>query len=155
MLYFLHHCELPALDQVHRVNPVPIHPPPLQPPLLPPNLAPIVPQPLEEPNVPITGEVQVDAQHADFHLRHETDENPLSGSDQTEEHGRHRAEDESEVLRRSQLHSRIGGSNSEEYVVRTISAPVLETKPQTGPSQQLSDDQLRKIRLQRFENKHI
>lgn len=133
MLFFLHHCELPSLDfGEHRVNPAPVNihlpqpqPPPADDPRVPEGEN--LPPPLEDPQ-----NVQMSVDQASTSLG---------------------AEEQNEsTLLRPQLH-RIYDDASDSVNPGTSIDPSQESNYQSGQSHPLTDEELRKVRLQHFENK--
>lgn len=133
MLFFIHHCELPALDRANRMNfvnpPFPIRPPP-------------VPDPVHEEDNNRPGDEELIARNEDIEEVVQPDDvnlHPSQGHLPLVEEDRG-AEGDSIGLMRPQLH-RTNSSSSQE----SISA--------SREQQELSGSELRKIRLQHFERK--
>ena len=139
MLFFLHHCELPALDRANRVDFVDIHHPP-----------PIIPPP--PPLVPNREPLGRNELHDEELARHEVhqEETEVVGVDQHVHDDQvevDRVMDTSgEVLMRSQLHSTTHMDNDSPIAIQ-------DSGSQLGEQPQLTDEELRKIRLQHFEKK--
>ena len=126
MLFFIHHCELPALDRANRINfinpPFPVRPPP-------------VPAPVHEDNNQPPDEELI-VYHGDIEGAVQTDdvnEHPNQGDLVVAEEDSG-DEGNNVGLMRPQLHSQESSSPSREQ-------------------QELSGAELRKMRLQHFERK--
>lgn len=151
MLFFLHHCELPALDQMNHapVNPEPPEAQQVDPPQ-------VGLYPMGEHAVRQTGGLQLDGSdaesggsiHVDSNERLDEQQIPSTSSTTPPAEG----ENGPEALMRSNLRRRTVNSTREE---RIASVPIQETGLQSHSlsmdQKQLSDEALRKARLQHFE----
>lgn len=152
MLFFLHHCELPSLDRlVNRMNREHVNP-----------HHNIQPQPqvlqhhIEDADIPQrenAAQVQMDSSVHREENDAEMNENPDNPGHPVEENDRpstSRIEEQgNSTLMRSQLH-KVTGTESDDTFIKTASVPSQENQSR----HQLSDENLRKIRLQHFERKH-
>lgn len=126
MLFFLHHCELPSLGAgEHRVDPAPVNLQLQQPPRLP---------PAGNPDPPPEPQPQEEPEHAEQTLGE-----PLGVEEQNDS-----------TLLRPRLHRLSSASDSNLVFPGTSVDPPQE---RNSRSQLLSDDELRKIRLQHLERR--
>lgn len=144
MLFFVHHCELPSLDHINRANPAPM------------NLH------LQHPQPPAEEDLEVDAPQAiaDSPIHHGENQVPIvhprtSGSgdqldaaDEGQSSSRNQDQTE-ESLMRFHLHRTSVTSSGD---VGVTFEPTQETDYQSG--EQLSDEELRRVRLQHFDKKN-
>lgn len=132
MLFFLHHCELPSLDlDVPRVNPAPVDIRLLLVPRLPPDIP-------QRENIP---QQQVEDPQNETPVEQTTSEtSALSVEEQNED-----------TLQRTELHRIKPCHNT---VLPEASVEPTQQGGQSGqPQQLLTEEELRKVRLQHFERK--
>ncbi len=149
MMFFLHHCELPALNNVHILNPAPVnlhlH---LQPVVMPHHVEdhdmPQEEDASEEDPVESSSEPEGNEQLVGGTNQQPSNEDLALAGDQ-ESHGPDPPGAQEDHLMRPQLRRTSSDAIS-------ASASVVSNSPQSG-LQKLSDEELRLARLQRFEKK--